>query len=134
MFLSVGYQQSSMHILMQMLQSYDERFKNNYMLLCEFFSEHPVGLHAWHYPQPTLPILSNAMPKHKLMLHIAIAACFRPSDPGCKVLLNCNQYKTVILKVSLILTSSTICLHVYETENEVYVSEDCCCCGTVILL
>jgi len=34
----------------------------------------------------------------------------------------------------LILTSLTTWLHVYETEDKVYVSEDCCCYGAFILL
>jgi len=53
--------------------------------LCEFFQEHPVGRPAWHYPQPTWPILSSAMLRHKLILCIAIAVCFRPEGPGCRV-------------------------------------------------
>jgi len=93
------------------------------------FLEHLVRLHACHYPQPTWPILSSAMPRHELILHIALAVCSRPSGSGCKVLLKCNLFKTVILKVSLILTSLTPCLHIYETEDEVYVSQNCCCYG-----
>jgi len=58
----------------------------------------------------------------------------RPSGSGYKVLLKWYQLKTVMLKVSLILTCLTTCLNVYETEDEVYVSEECCCYGAVIML
>ena len=123
MFRSIGYQQSLIHILMQMSQSYYKRFKINYTWnFVNFFSEHPVGLHVWHYPQPTWPIPSSAMPRHKLILHIAVALCSKPSGSGCKVLLKCYQLKTVMLKVSLILTCLTTCLHVYETEDLCYLS------------
>jgi len=47
------------------------------------------------------PILSSAMPTHELIiLHIAVAFCFRPSATRCRALLQCDQFKTVILKVS----------------------------------
>jgi len=48
-------------------------------------------------------ILSSAMPTHELIiLHIAVALCFRPSATRCRVLLQYvyDQFKTVILKVS----------------------------------
>jgi len=77
--------------------------------------------------------LYRAVPcQNKLILHIAVTVCSKPSGSGCKVLLKCYQLKTVML--CLILTCLTACLHVYETEDEVYVSEDCCCYGAVILL
>jgi len=46
------------------------------------------------------PIVSSAMPRHELILHIAVALCSRPSGTGCRVLLECDQFKTVMLKVS----------------------------------
>jgi len=46
------------------------------------------------------PILSSAMPTHELILHIAVALCFRPSATRCRALLQCDKFKTVILKVS----------------------------------
>jgi len=48
-------------------------------------------------------ILSSAMPTHELIiLHIAVALCFRPSATRCRGLLQYvyDQFKTVILKVS----------------------------------
>jgi len=47
------------------------------------------------------PVLNSAMPRHKLILHISVALCFRPSATGCWVLLKCSQFKTCVFESNL---------------------------------
>jgi len=47
------------------------------------------------------PVLNSAMPRHKLILHISVALCFRPSGTGCWVLLKCSQFKTCVFESNL---------------------------------
>jgi len=47
------------------------------------------------------PVLNSAMPKHKLILHISVALCFRPSGTGCWVRLKCSQFKTCVFEGNL---------------------------------
>jgi len=47
------------------------------------------------------PVLNSAMPRDKLILHISVALCFRPSGTGCWVLLKCSQFKTWVFESNL---------------------------------
>jgi len=47
------------------------------------------------------PVLNSAMPRQKLILHISVALCFRPSGTGCWVLLKCSQFKTCVFESKL---------------------------------
>jgi len=46
-------------------------------------------------------VLNSAMPRHKLILLISVALCFRPSGTGCWVLLKCIQFKTSVFESNL---------------------------------
>jgi len=60
-----------------------------------------IRWHVQHCQQPSRAVLNSAMPRQKLILHISVALCFRPSGTGCRVLLKCSQFKTCVFESNL---------------------------------
>jgi len=62
---------------------------------------------------PLLNSAITAVPRQKLILHISVALCFRPSGTGCWVLLKCSQFKTCVFesKLEFIFSSCGKCLY-----------------------
>jgi len=61
------------------------------------------------------PVLISAMPRHKLILHISVALCFRPSATGCWVLLKCSQFKTCVFESNLEFIFSSCGKYLYQS-------------------
>jgi len=61
------------------------------------------------------PVLNSTMPRHKLILHISVALCFRPSATGCWVLLKCSQFKTCFFESNIEFIFSSSGKYLYQS-------------------